>query len=146
MVALEPLNIGVFPFEVTVVAVLLPLAMVLGRYGIGGMTVGCIGAHTIYFEGFTAILAAGIAALIGSVGAYMIAQKWNRPLGLFVGTWVITAVWSSVMALYLWFAVGTPPIDGMVHMFFRLFIAVNVLGFVLAVALKGRVTLLSMKR
>lgn len=129
MAGLESLHFGSFPLEIKLVAVLLPLAMVFGWYGIAGMTLGCTLAHAVNFNGYLDIFSAGIAAFLGSIISYNIFRKYNTPLGLFAGTLVITAVWTIVFGFYQVFVFQLPFSTGFLATLSSIWIAVNVIGY-----------------
>ncbi|MFQ5761703.1 MAG: hypothetical protein ACE5PO_01590 [Candidatus Bathyarchaeia archaeon] len=139
MVGLESLRFDVYPFEVKIVAVLLPLAMVFGWYGIAGMTIGCTAAHTVSFHGYLDLSSAALAAFVGSVISYALFKKHPNSLGLLAGTLIITAVWTVTFGAYQAYVTDVPLLTGLFSMLSTLWIAVNVIGYLAAGACRALV-------
>lgn len=135
MIGLEDMSLVVYPFEIRVVAILLPLAMIFDWYGIAGMTIGCTAAHAIHFHGLPDLFSAGLAALVGSVLAFGFYKKRPDSIGLFIGTLIITSIWSIVFGVYEAYVFGIPLIEGFISMLAILWIPVNVVGFFLVVVI-----------
>lgn len=135
MIGLENVRLGSSPFEIRVVAVLLPLAMIFDWYGIAGMTIGCTAAHAVNFHGFLDLFSAGLAALVGSILAFSLHKKRSDSIGLFAGTLIITLIWAVVFGVYEAYEFGIPLIEGFSSMLAILWIPVNVVGFFLVVVI-----------
>jgi len=129
MVGLERVQIGSAPFEFKLVAALLPLAMVFGIYGIIGISLGCPLAHLASsYSAFNAG-AALLAATSGSIFSYLVFKRYHGPMGLFLGSLVITMAWTLIFGTYHASEAGLPLSDGLTSTLSSLWIGVNLVGF-----------------
>ncbi len=136
MTGLEKVNIGSFPLEIHIVAALLPLAMIFGRVGIVATTIGCACAHLFALAPPIEIVAAASSAFLGSYLAYRLVRNGITYGRMLAGCLLITLVWSVIMsgewslvsqwAWTLTFAL----------MLSRLFLAVNLFGFLLSAGVR----------
>ena len=135
MVGFEGLKLGVQPFELNFTAVLLPLAMVLGRFAVAGISIGCPLAHLFDSRNFLDVGSAGAAAFVGSALAYMLVKRYSGYKSIFAGSVVITASWTLIFGAYFAFASNLPMLTGFAETASSLWIGVNVAGVALAIGL-----------
>jgi hypothetical protein len=136
MVGLESIAFGAAPFEFKIVAAMLPLAMVFGRYGIAGIGIGCPLAHLIAFGSVVNAGFAFFAAFGGSLASYLLYKRYRGPLGLVVGSITILAFWTFVFGGYFAYDSNLPLVSGFWQTFSSLWIGINFVGVAVALLIR----------
>ena len=98
MILLEPLTLTGYGLSITVVAALLPLALLLGLPGVLLITLACGAAHWLNGGSVEESLIAAVAVGVGTSSAYLVIRGNPGPLRWIVAGWVLTAGFVSVMA------------------------------------------------
>lgn len=128
------MTLGYFPLELRLAPVLLPLAMVFRRVGIAAMTLGCLSAHLVSFSPPLEVFAAASSAFLGSYFGYLLVRNVFTVGRLLSGCFLITAIWTLIMSLEWAATSGLPWIYTFDLMLARLFLSINLAGFILALA------------
>jgi hypothetical protein len=136
MVGFESLTVGAGLLQFKVVASLLPLAMVFRKFGVAGISIGCPLAHLLATGSVESALFAFASAFGGSVSAYLVYRKYGNLVGLFIGTVLISVVWTTVYGFYFSLASSLPVPAALTATLSSLWIGVNVVGLALTIVIR----------
>ena len=128
VIALAPLSF--FIVQVRVADAIIPLSVLLGWPVILGVTIGNIVANMYGGLGIIDIVGGTIANFLASFFAYKLRKK------PFIATWAATATITVIVGSYLSLLFSVPIEIGLLGVFIGSVIAINILGYLLILALK----------
>lgn len=133
MVLLEPLTLSGFGLSVTVVAALLPLALLLGFPGVLVITAACGLAHWVNDGNAGEAVIAATAAGLATLAAYLVVRRGTGPLRWIAAGWILTALFVAIMALGFLLVFGQEPLAALTTVLARVWIAINLVGIPVAI-------------
>ena len=133
MILLEPLTLSGFGLSVTVVAALLPLALLLGLPGVPIITVACGMAHWVNGGDVGEAVIVAVAVGVATSAAYLVVRRGQRPLRWIVAGWILTAIFVTIMALGFLAVFGQEPITALTTVLGRVWISINLVGIPVAI-------------
>ncbi len=133
MILLEPLTLDGFGLSVTVVAALLPLALLLGLPGVLIITVACGMAHWVNDGNVGEAVIAAVAVGVATSAAYLVVRRGQGPLRWIFAGWVLTAIFVTIMALGFLLVFGQEPFASLNTVLARVWIAINLVGIPVAI-------------
>lgn len=133
MILLEPLTLSGFGLSITVVAVLLPLALLLGLPGVLVITVACGMAHWVNDGNVGEAVIAAVAVGVATSAAYLVIRRGQGPLRWVSAGWILTTIFVTIMALGSLVVFGQEPITALTTVLARVWIAINLVGIPVAI-------------
>ncbi|MFQ5919070.1 MAG: hypothetical protein ACE5I4_03355 [Thermoplasmata archaeon] len=133
MILLEPLTLSGFGLSVTVVAALLPLALLLGLPGVLIITLACGMAHWVNDGNVGEALIAAAAVGVATLAAFLVIHRSPGPMGWIAAGWILTALFVAIMALGLLVVFGQEPLAALSTVLTRVWIGINLVGIPVAI-------------
>jgi hypothetical protein len=134
MVVFEPVELPFPPYDLVLVAALLPFAMVLGWPGVVALAAGCTAAHVVHGFGVVDAAATGGSVFLGGLAAFRLAARHDAA-GLVAGAWILTFAVSLGTAVGP-ATLGVPFEAAALAAFLRVWVPIHLLGLPLVLALR----------
>ncbi len=128
MIFLEPVNLGIYGLSITVVASLLPVALLLRAPGVPVIAAACGIAHWWNRGDLVDALVASVFVGVAAAAAYLV-LRGNFTAGRWImAGWVVTALLSLSMAAGYSLAFTQVFRDALWTVFWSVWVAVNLVG------------------